>query len=203
MVIAMLAMVSMLGALSMVVDAGIYFVIQHQLQNAADAAALDAVWYYPVCDDTLPSGQSGQAGCQTLNPDPAPAQCTAPPAGNAAPCTAAVNTASANLGIAMSLCQGPNLPSGTIPVQIAAGPLDRSLNLPNVRPYVVTVSCQAPHWFARVLPGVNLTALLSASSSAAIGWPGPNGQLMGQAPQPDTDPPTRLVARLIVFHSSE
>jgi uncharacterized membrane protein len=189
MVIAVLAMVSMLGAASMVIDWGIYLVLQHQLQNAADAAALDAVWYYPACNNAT---TWTQAGCQTSSSYPAPAQCTAP--GNALPCTAAVNAAKANLGMGLSLCQGPNLPSGSIPVNIAAGPGQR-LNLPGVGTYVVTLSCNAPHWFARVLPGVDLSATISASSAAAIGWLGPNGQLLGD-PQPARGTP--LVARLLI-----
>src|SRR5439155_27371846 len=69
-VIAALAMTSMLGALSMVIDAGVYFVIQRQLQNAADAAALAAVWYDPAC----PSGTSEwlNAGCQSSAQGPVP-----------------------------------------------------------------------------------------------------------------------------------
>jgi len=198
MVIAMLAMVSMLGALSMVVDAGIYFVLQHQMQNAADAAALDAVWYWSACNAKVnPPDNSdpwNQAGCQTSNADPTPAGC--PPRGtpNSAPCTAATNAARANWGAALSLCQGPNLPTGTIPVRVEVGP-GEPLNLPGVSTYVVTLSCDAPHWFARVLPGVDLTTNISASASAALGWLGPSGSLVGD-PRPDTDPP--LVARLII-----
>jgi hypothetical protein len=196
MVIAMLAMVSMLGALSMVIDAGIYFVLQHQLQNAADAAALDAVWYWGACKANPVDNADpwNQAGCQTSNGNPTPGQCTGLPADKVNPCKAAVYAAQANLGVAVSLCQGPNLPSGTILPDVTATP-GPPLNLPGISTYVVTVSCNAPHWFARVLPGVNLTAPISASASAALGWLGPSGSLLGD-PQPD--PTTPLVARLII-----
>jgi hypothetical protein len=181
-------MVAMLGAVSMVIDAGVYFVLQRQLQNAADAAALAAVWYKPACPPTAPWVA---AGCQTtISGSPAP-QCN--PFLDPFPCTAAVETAQANWGQASLLCQGPNLPAGTIPVNISTG-AGQVLNLPNVQPYVVTLSCDAPHWFARVLPGVNLTMKISVSSAAALGWLGSNGQLVGDPPPPNA----RLVARLIL-----
>jgi len=198
-VIAALAMTALLGAVSLVIDAGVYFVLQHQLQNAADAAALSAVWYYPACQIpnlSDPNDPWRKAGCQPSNPDPRPPQCN--PALAPAPCTAAVTMAKANWSAALSLCQGPNLPNGTIPVNIAANP-SQGLNLPGVSTYVVTLSCDAPHWFARVLPGVNLTMHISVSSAAALGWLGPNGQLLGD-PQPPPTPPalsTPLVARLL------
>jgi hypothetical protein len=187
-VVAALGMVVMLGAVSMVIDAGVYFVLQRQLQNAADAAALAAVWYAPACYGTPPWQV---AGCQVTNPDPRPPQCS--PINAPAPCTAAVETAQANWGKASLLCQGPNLPTGTIPVNVATGP-SQALNLPNVGTYVVTLSCDAPHWFARVLPGVNLTMNISVSSAAALGWLGPNGQLVGDPPPPGA----KLIARLIL-----
>jgi hypothetical protein len=110
------------------------------------------------------------------------------------PCSAAVYTTKANWSAALSLCQGPNLPTGTIPVKIEANP-SQQLNLPGVGTYVVTLSCDAPHWFARVLPGVNLTMHISVSSAAALGWLGPNGQIEGGSSPPN--PPQRLVARLL------
>jgi hypothetical protein len=198
MAIAAVAMVAMLGAVSMVIDAGVYFVIQHQLQNAADAAALDAVWFNPACFGTLPDWQSG--GCQRTNPLPPPEQCKPPntTTENAAPCTAAYDEAAANWGIAVSLCNGPSSTPGNN-VQITAGPglpPPQTLNVPTVTPYVVTLSCDAPHWFARVLPAVSATMHISASASAALGWLGPNGQLLGGDTRPAAGVP--LVARLLI-----
>jgi hypothetical protein len=202
-VIAALAMTAMLGALSMVVDAGVYFVIQRQLQNAADAAALDAVWYAPACFQGLGYQAWTDAGCQTSNAQPLPPGCN--PFIAPDPCKAAVYAANANLGVAASLCQGPGT-SGAIPVQIATSP-GTGLNIPSVGTYVVTLSCDAPHWFARVLPGVCQAAMpgcsmrLSASAAAALGWLGQNGQLVGgQTPPPPTPPRTTtpLIARLIL-----
>ena len=47
--LALYAMLVLTGALALVVDAGVFFVTQRQLQTAVDAAALAAVWYSPVC----------------------------------------------------------------------------------------------------------------------------------------------------------
>jgi putative Flp pilus-assembly TadE/G-like protein len=196
-VLAALAMVAMIGAISMVIDVGVYFVIQRELQNAADAAVLDAVWYEPACPSRWVV-----AGCQANN-NPSPAlECTVPPnnspPGNPVPCTAAVNEVEANWNVALSLCAGPQQ-SATGSIQIVAGPglpPAGSIVSPSVSPYQVTVSCDAPHWFARVLPGVKPSMRISASSAAALGWLDPNtGQLRGD-PRPGTNPP--LVARLLL-----
>ncbi|GAC1316459.1 MAG: hypothetical protein NVSMB2_09350 [Chloroflexota bacterium] len=55
---AAMALVAMVGALAMVVDTGMFLVIQRQLQAAADAAALAGAWYPNVCP-------SGADGCST------------------------------------------------------------------------------------------------------------------------------------------
>jgi Flp pilus assembly protein TadG len=199
-VIAALAMSTMLGALSMVVDAGVYFVIQRQLQNAADAAALAAVWYDPAC----PSGNPAwlNAGCQSSAPGPAPVNCQSSPQPpnppypyDPRPCTAATQEVLANQNVALSLCAGPNLPTGQIPVNVVATP-GTPLNVPQVSTYIVTVSCDAPHWFGRIFPSVALTMHISSSASAALGWLDTNGRLKGGASQPT--PTTPLVARLII-----
>jgi hypothetical protein len=170
-------MVAMIGALSMVIDAGVYFVIERQLQNAADAAALAAVWHGPPCQIV---DQFYAYGCQ----DPA--------AGSPDPATVVANVVEANSGVALSLCAGPNLPAGTVPVNISSGP-GPALIVPSVNTYVVTVSCDAPHWFARIFPTVRLQTHISRSAAAAVGWRGPNGELLGgSTPRPP------LVARLIL-----
>jgi hypothetical protein len=183
-------MAAMLGALSMVVDAGVAFVIQRQLQTAADAAALAAVWYPLACS---PSWD----GCQPTNADPEPPECMVPPndaAGNQWPCTAAVETIKANWGVALSLCAGPNLPTGSNGVGISiVTQLDGSIVVPAVQPYAVILTCNAPHWFARVLPGVDLTMTIGARASAASGWVDTNGHLSGSRNTPSTP----LVARLL------
>jgi hypothetical protein len=180
-------MTAMLGALSMVVDAGVAFVIQRQLQTAADAAALAAVWYPPACK---PSWYP--YGCQAANPDPLPPECTGP-LSDAMTCTAAVETIKANWGVALSLCAGPNLPAGSQGVGISiVTQRDGSIVVPDVQPYAVILTCKAPHWFGRVLPGVDLTMTINARASAALGWADTNGHLVGgDSPKPP------LVARLL------
>jgi hypothetical protein len=201
-VLAVLAMTCMIGAVSLVIDAGIYFTLQRELQNAADAAVLDSVWYVPACFN-LPAWLS--AGCQP-GAGPSGAGCPA----NDYPCTAAVEETMANAGVALTLCAGPVVTAGTvqayppplpnifqgIAVQAYPGiPPGNSLNVPKVNPYSVTLTCQAPHWFARIFPSVNLTMQVSASASAALGWLGQNGQLVGGSSPPQ--PTTPLVARLL------
>jgi uncharacterized membrane protein len=193
-VIAALAMTAMIGALSMVVDAGVYFVIQRQLQNAADAAALDAVWFAPACNPDWAAN-----GCQTSNPLATPAGCML---GDKTQCplTAARDEARANWGVAVSLCAGPNLQSaGTVNVEGGPG---ETLTVPNVGTYVVTLSCNAPHWFARILPGVcdrlpGCAVPISSSAAAALGWLGPNGELEGDVTRAQ-GPNPKLVARLLI-----
>jgi hypothetical protein len=195
--IAAVAMVCMLGMVSLVIDLGIYFVIQHELQNAADAAALDAVWYFPACTSDMepygcqPSFQGPAQGC------------------SAAPCSAAVSRAQANLSIARELCQGPNASNGQVPVTINAYPSSQ-LQVPTLGAYVVTLSCDAPHWFAQVLPGVKPTMHIQVAAAAVLGWAETNGNVTGLAPTltptplpapvptPTPQPPARLVARLIL-----
>jgi Flp pilus assembly protein TadG len=193
MALAVVSMVTMLGALSMVIDAGVYFVVKAQLQNAADAAALAAVWYTPACPSTWQS-----AGCQASYPNPDATNCSTP-SGNVGPCSAAEDVVRANWSVALSLCSGPKLAPGTIPVTLSAHPglppNFSDLVVPSVTPYVVTLDCQAPHWFARFIPGVNLIMDINANATAALGWRGPSGELLGD-PRPVSNPP--LVARLIL-----
>ena len=188
-VMAALATTAMIGALSMVVDAGVYFVIQRQLQNAADAAALAAVWYGPVCQTTV--DPTYIYGCQQFaSHTPAPPNCTV--VAEYAPCTTATDQVIANWGVALSLCQGPtNLPSG-IPIVINAH-VGEILVIPHVNTYVVSLSCEAPHWFGRIFPNVAPTMHIATSAAATVGWRGSNGQVQST---PGT--PAKLIARLIV-----
>src|SRR5687768_15824678 len=48
-VMAALAMVAVVGGLAMVIDTGMFFIVQRQLQSAADAGALAGAWYDPIC----------------------------------------------------------------------------------------------------------------------------------------------------------
>jgi hypothetical protein len=54
-------MVAMVGALALVVDVGMFFVVQRQFQAAADAGALAGAWYQPVCVTVAVGCQPGDA----------------------------------------------------------------------------------------------------------------------------------------------
>jgi uncharacterized membrane protein len=80
--IAAVSMVALVGALAMVVDTGMFFVIQRHLQTAADAGALAGAWYDPICP-------LGSIGCLE---------------GSAS--TVAINVARANSDTIAPLCPG-------------------------------------------------------------------------------------------------
>ena len=53
-VIAPFAIIALIGVLGLVIDIGMFRLIDSELENAADAAALAAAWYDPVCPDPTP-----------------------------------------------------------------------------------------------------------------------------------------------------
>src|SRR5438874_11464393 len=55
-VFAAIAMVAVVGGLAMVVDVGMFLMVQRQLQTAADAGALAGAWHDRICPAT-------SAGC--------------------------------------------------------------------------------------------------------------------------------------------
>jgi uncharacterized membrane protein len=178
--IAAVTIIAVVGALAMVVDAGIFFVIQRQFQAAADAAALAGAWHKPVCtSDPL-------VGCE--------------PDGDASAVAKAV--AEANAKPMEILCGSPiNPPSVTV-----GGPPQ---NLPaRVNTIVVTVSCRAGYSFGRILN--LQTVDISASAAAALGKrtntreidtpPAPGDGCTPPPPPaipPATGTPPCLIARLI------
>ena len=74
--LAALAMVAVVGGLAMVIDTGMFFVIQRQLQSAADAGALAGAWHDPICpqsaigclgpDARVVATQVAQANAETI-----------------------------------------------------------------------------------------------------------------------------------------
>jgi len=191
-VYAAVAMVAMVGGIALVIDMGVFFVIQKQMQNAADAAVLDAVWYDPVCNATQPAQLA--AGCQPTTSGPTPvAQCAGPRpdplVDDRVPCQVAVNAANANLGQARALCGGPD---STGIVDVDTRPLGSTLN-PTVHIYGVAIQCDARYWFGRILPNLPVTKHIGANAAATIGWRGASGDL-------DNSPagtPAVLIARLV------
>ena len=158
--LALYAMLILIGALSLVVDAGVFFVTQRQLQTAVDAAALAAVWYTPVCDslDPLHVGD-----CQSVKPNlptaPAGWSCTTP-----ADCVANA-VLQQNVGYSGALCR-----------EIAPAPSGRTDAPGNgLTYYIMTVDCEAPYWFARVFPSIPATVHLRVFARATIGYPTETG----------------------------
>ena len=156
--LALYAMLVLVGALSLVVDAGVFFVTQRQLQTAVDAAALAAVWYPPMCV-TLP-------GCETAQP-PLPS----PPAGWT--CTTIADC------VANAVLQDNLAYTGALCRNLAPVPTGRTdvvnVNGQGVNYYIMTVDCDAPYWFARVFPSIPATVHLRAFARATIGYPTTTG----------------------------
>ena len=182
--LALYAMLILVGALSLVVDAGVFFVTQRQLQTAVDAAALAAVWYHPVCDSL------GSSQCQVVPPGPAPALPTPPPGWPA--CDPATKFADCvanavlqeNLGYTGALCR-----------DLAPAPTGRTDAPGNgLTYYIMTVDCDAPYWFARVFPSIPATAHIRAFARATIGFTTPTGVAPTYSGPPPTPP---IVSRLV------
>jgi hypothetical protein len=192
-VFAALGMVALVGASAMVIDLGIFFVIQRQMQNAADTGALASVWYDPVCD---PATQ-GSGGCQTsgswisLHPIPPSDPCftrTFSPS-DREPCAVAKEYANRNLDLVAGLCSGPygNAAPPTVN-SYPALPYHLTGGAGVVQIYVVTIECNAPYWFGHIFPNLPLSHHIATSSAATIGWRGANGDLAGSG--------STLIARL-------
>src|SRR5579864_5041855 len=161
--LAMFGLIVTIGAVALVVDAGVFFVTQRQLQTAVDAAALAAAWYSPACDP----GIMGTACSNTPPPLPPPtwdwtsnypAHCVA----NA--------VLQDNLGFTGGLCGGtPQPPTSAVVAYGSTG----------LSEYVVTVTCVAPYWFARIFPDMP-TMEITASAAATAGFPNASKTDLGQ-----------------------
>ena len=179
--LALFATLVLVGALSLVVDAGVFFVTQRQLQTAVDAAALAAVWYSPVCS------YLGTSDCQTTQPAvPTPRW----PCATTADCVANA-VLQQNLGYTGALCRdlAPNPTGRTDIVSVIVNGQQVSMNY-----YILTVDCDAPYWFARVFPSIPATAHIRAYARATIGFPTPTGVAPTYSGPPPTPP---LVSRLV------
>src|ERR1700730_3239662 len=121
-VLAAVAMVAIVGGIAIVIDAGIFFVVQRQLQTAADAGALAGAWHNPVCP-------TGGSGCL-----PGPAD------------VVAQSVAQANADTIKQLCGGTIAP----PTVTMGTPVNHIIR-PNVNWIVVTVDCSAGFSFGRIL----------------------------------------------------
>jgi Putative Flp pilus-assembly TadE/G-like len=185
-VFAAVAMVAIVGGLAIVVDAGIFFVVQRQFQTAADAGALAGAWHNPIC----PSGPGYSPPCQTSQAMPNPVGIVAgtppecgPPGGMTpacAPCPEATpgfpacDVALANANTVAQLCSGP------VHAIVSAG--TTLVNPSHVNVIVVIVQCDAGYSFGQIL---NLsTKRITASAAAALG-----NRDATNSPQCSTNPP--------------
>jgi hypothetical protein len=123
----------------MVVDVGMFMIVQHQFQSAADAGALAGAWHDPICpmvDDLCLGPAQSAVGTAT-------------------------QLAQMNADAVAGLCSGK--PAVTVPS------LGTKLNVPSGVPtIVVTVECDANYSFGRILPGL-VNKHISASAAAVIG----------------------------------
>src|SRR5437868_7046408 len=125
-IIAATSMVALLGAMAMVIDIGIFFVVQRQLQTAADAGALAGAWHSPVC-------LAGQTGC--LAGDAAPGLTGGATVSNCAVSGyPACDVAQSNANAVADLCGG-SVPPPTVTVGT------QLVNPQQVNTIVVTVQC--------------------------------------------------------------
>lgn len=172
------AVITLIGAVALVIDAGVFFVTQRQLQTAVDAAALEAVWYAPACtalDPLVGSPPRRPLGCQDTPPVP----CSAPDT----PADCAANAVfQGNLGYAGKLCsQVARLSQAAQPDAADRGLVD----------YTISVTCDAPYWFANIFPNMP-TMEVHATASATIGFKdATNTQIVS------TPIGTKLVSRLV------
>jgi Putative Flp pilus-assembly TadE/G-like len=183
----MLAFAAMIGLLAMVIDAGLFYMVDSELQNAADAAALAAVWYLPAC-------QNNQ-NCAPASDD------------QRVPVTQLVG---ANLGLASALCAGPpplsDSPTGASYVanvgNVSASVTNSSLVFPPTQSVTVTAHCNSIFPLGGFVGRSSLS--LNASATAAIGLsyvpPGssqPSGDIDLSGWPPASDPTLPLAARLV------
>ena len=182
-------MLVLIGAVAVVADWGMFFVIQREMQSAADAAALAAVWYSPVCNGT--SQTWVDAGCQTAGPTPRSA-CAGL---RDFACETAFRFALANLGSIVGICDNFN-PS----TSITASQNGTHAN-PTVNIYVVHIECNARHLMGNVVPNVLPTFLLTANAAATIGWRDTNGDVVGDPPVGSPPPSPPLISRLVLITS--
>lgn len=199
---AALSMMAVIGGLAIVIDIGMFMVIQRQLQSAADAGALAGAWYDPICPDDHTAARPvfTPAGCRQAPPQaiPQPLNTSSPcdPFDSTipqpcAPCQSGYPTCDVAMANGKSTAQ---LCGGAIHVTVSAG---TQLIVPKqVNTIVVIAECDAGYSFGRIF---NLSAKrVTASAAAAIGtWTG--GGDIGDMPPSCTMPhtPPCLIARLL------
>ncbi|MDQ6671957.1 MAG: pilus assembly protein TadG-related protein [Chloroflexota bacterium] len=170
-VITPLAIIAFVGLLGLVVDIGVFRLIDGELENAADAAALAAAWYDPVCPYT---------------PDIDP-RCAADNQPGMA-LRVAQQFASYNTGLAGALCGSPlpRLDDNSVRVH--------SIQSPKTTGVTVILQCRAGYLAGRVL-GLGSTDI-TRWGTAAIGERQPGGTMGPYVVYVDTTSPP-LIAGLV------
>ena len=174
MAFAAIGMVAMVGMLAIVIDNGMFLVAQRQMQAAADAGALAAAWYDPVCP-------TGQIGCLGSTGDAM---------------TVGHEVAMANAAQVAPLCGG----TVTVDPPTTGTTLVRPSN---VNVIVVSVHCNAGYTFGRILNlttkpvGGSAAAALGDRQIISVGPPLVCGTEMTDFSTGATPPPCGRVARLI------
>jgi len=175
------AMTAVIGAVALVVDTGMFYIVQRQFQTAADQGALAGAWYFPVCQDPGPVVQI--TGCHNVN--------LSPPGGGHANDVARQITM-LNVEHVAPLCT-----QNSLQVTVQSGGAGLQAPRDHVNAIVVTVTCDAAFAFGQIL---NLqTNTISASAKAAMfGWDPPTQtfhDFPASCPTPATGP--CVMARLI------
>jgi hypothetical protein len=188
-VLAAVATVALVGALAMVIDTGIFFLVQRQFQSAADAGALAGAWHFPIC---APGAPPIGAPC-LASPPATPPLLGSPPS---ASCDGTSGFPSCDVAFANARTVKP-LCNGAVHAIVSAG---TTLVRPsNVNTIVVTVYCDAGYSFGRIL-GLG-SKRISASAAAAIGNRNatnpPTCNNGGDMTDYSATPPCGWIARLI------
>jgi len=147
------ALIACIGVLGLVLDVGIFRVIDSEFENAADAAALAAAWYDPVCPVVDRTAQGG------LPVDP---RCVRPDDNyqNAA-FDVARKVAASNLGLASKLC-------ATAP-ELNPPPNVKPIRSPDAQAISVIVTCNAPYLAGAVLQAGSGSSQIIRWATAGLG----------------------------------
>lgn len=175
-VIAPIALLAFAGMLGVVVEIGLSKLIQSEMQNAADAAALASVWYGPDAPCSSSDNRCAIDNAQVTTaalPDNSP---------SAAANKVARDYVQANGQLATTLCGAP----------LDVSPQPGNLKVPRVNAITVVVSCQAG-FFGAQLFGL-LPREIWAAGTAAIGSDDATGNIV--APR-SPGPGEKFVGRLV------
>jgi hypothetical protein len=179
MALAAVGMVSLVAMMAFVIDAGTFFVIRRELQNAADAGALAGAMYMSPWGPPLPAISSD---CQLLSEPPFLTY------RNTEGLRAGCHYVSLNLGQATRLCNTPAYLKSAYTRE--EGP--PTYPPPNYHVLVIEVACNAQYSLGRIL---NLPPReINAYAIATLGrWDGTTFQPFSSVPVPGSTDASRLL----------